>query len=282
MFDRDPSQGPQEKEGGENSSFETASFGADRSQQVGATDELFARGPRGEPTSTEQTIYRFVSVEGWNSQETASVYGVRDDKIQQICRDVQAWIDAHEEPIELGRSISERRTIARLNFLYSEATEAWRESKKHHTISKCRSKDITDQTLTTSPRSGQPSLLVAAGKLAVMQGRFELSCIAQRERLAVSNSGLGSGSNGQHPPRRDCSNFSGEQGAVVQRNASANCASTSSQTPIDEEGETALTPAAQNSRPAQTREAGGSRGGGEAWSGVGTHGPGTEEKPKPR
>jgi len=268
--------------GGANSSCETASAGADSSQQGGATDELFARGPRGEPTPTEQIIYRFVAVEGWNPQETAGVYGVRSEKVQQICREVQAWIDANAEPIELGRSISERRTIARLDFLYSEATEAWRESKKHQTISKCRAKDVTDGTLTTMPRSGQPSLLVAAGKLAVMQGRFELSCIAQRERSAARNAGLDGGSNGQHPPRRDCSDFSGEQVAVVERDASINDVNTSSQKPTDDDGRTALASASPNSRPAQTTEAGGSRGGGEAGSGIGIHGPGAGEKPKPR
>src|SRR5262245_34671802 len=113
MFESDASLEREAQSSDVESSCATASAAVHSSLQGESTEDLFARGPQGEPSRTAQSIYRFVAVEGWNLQETAKVYGLQVGKVEQICREVQAWIDAIEPTLELGRARAEKRTIAR-------------------------------------------------------------------------------------------------------------------------------------------------------------------------
>jgi hypothetical protein len=281
MFDSNPSLEREAQSSDVESRCTEASQEEHNSQQDETTEDLFARGPQGEPSRAAQSIYRFVTVEGWNLQETAKVYGLQVGKVEQICREVQAWIDAIEPTLELGRARAEKRTIARLEFLYSEATEAWRESKKDQLMRKCPAKELTGGTVTTFTRNGQPSLLVAAGKLAVMLGRFELSCVAQRERSMANGPELRDRSRrDEHPLVRDCSDSLGEQGAVAMGKTAPSGANASSQTVIDDEDGVAPGPTSQGSRPVHNRNAGGGRGAEDRESEIG--GEKSENRPKPR
>ena len=148
--------------------------------------------PRGEllsplpPSERDFQIFEVVAFEGASTREVAQLFGLSQTRIMQVRDRVAQWIVA-SVPLSLRLSPFERLGLAyeiargRLDYLYSQATEAWR----------------------SSHREGSRFLILAA---RITEHSARVSSVIERavwaaEKLGVGGreSGVGDGREGEAP-----------------------------------------------------------------------------------
>ena len=159
-------------------------------------------------------LYRVTAVEGWSSAKLAPSLNLPVEEVeaarQMATETVQQRAEHNRFPADKWVDIVQVLATERLDFLYSEAMEAWRESKKPSPSDR------------QSPRCGQPHYLTIAMRIAersalFTQRMYAVGQILKRrleqatKRAANAEGKLGRSTvrsyfdNEQNPPLRDCS-----------------------------------------------------------------------------
>jgi hypothetical protein len=141
------------------------------------------------PSERDFLVFEAVAVHGSSTRQAAAEFDISQTRVMQVRQHVAEWI-AKAVPDGLDLTPQERVRLAahiaqgRVDFLYSQALEAWRASQKPHT-SVCRGR-LTGETRTTRDSHGDPRYLLAAARLSERQ--LSLAGTA-RKVLEVAESG---------------------------------------------------------------------------------------------
>jgi hypothetical protein len=177
------------------------------------------------PSERDFLVFEAVAFGGSSTRQAAAEFGVSQTRIMQIRRHVAQWI-ARSVPEGLDLTPMQRLRLAahiaegRVDFLYSQALEAWRASQKPLT-SECRGR-LPGEPRTPRDSHGDPRYLLAASRISLRQ--LELAGKAHKVMVEVQGSkfkvpsskleadaslthqvGTPLQSLGQLPPVRDCS-----------------------------------------------------------------------------
>ena len=231
-----------------------------------------------------ESLYRVTTVEGWSTTRLAPTLNLRVEEVeaarQMATESVRQRAEPSRWPAERWLDFVQDLATERMDFLYSEAMEAWRESKKP-TASDGK-----------SPRCGQPHYLTVAMRIAERSALFTQRMYAAGQVLKLrleqatkraadvgqsnappvgKNTTLSCADNKQNPPVRDCSPKSAEQSSPAAQPAEDLTVSNSNKTTSDKRNPKRvafLAPLSDEFQPVQPQVPGGVGGGRE--SGVGS------------
>ena len=145
-------------------------------------------GPGETPTRFDQMLYRDTAVQGYTAQATAATFEVPSEKVVQCRERVQEWLIENTPRTRLKaeeqRAAVEKLAIDRLEFLYCEVLEAWRDSLRERGTTRTHLAAPSQATTTIRRGCGQASLMLCAAKIVTTQARFQLECIDAKERRA--------------------------------------------------------------------------------------------------
>jgi hypothetical protein len=204
------------------SEHEEDGFAKPRDDESGPIASLYSSGQPGEePTSFEQILYRDFVIEGIDLVHTANTYGISNEDVLRSKERVEAWLIEERRPSRLSfeeqRAFAQKVVIERLDFVYSEAMNAWRATRDEHGVT--RHPTFADRELagkegwtTTIARRPRGSLLWVAAKVATLLGKFQIECLDRREdaeRHRADDERATDNDLPQNHPDRDCSRFSG-------------------------------------------------------------------------
>jgi hypothetical protein len=188
------------------------------SQSGGAGGFLARSGPGEPPTPFELLLYRTVAVQGHSLSETVSMFGVPTDDLAENCERVRQWLIKTSPRPRLSadeqRDATERLGNDRLEFLYSEATTAWRQSREQQALTRQPLMDPGSAVNFVRTGVGHASLLLSAARIAILISRYQFQCIAAREK-AAKTAAKEAASSGANSPNGDCSKNSGEERTQV-------------------------------------------------------------------
>ena len=196
--------------------------------ELGEAAKWLARsGPGEPPTNFDLVLYRNVAVQGHSLSETAGSFGVPTDELAENCEWVRQWLVKTTPRPQLStdeeRHAAERLGTDRLEFLYSEATTAWRQSREQQALTRQPLMDPGSAVNFVRTGVGHASLLMSAARIAILISRYQFQCIAARERAAKSGAKQTARS-GADSPNGDCSRNSAQQATEVKTVGSANAA----------------------------------------------------------
>ncbi len=171
--------------------------------------------PGEKPTSFEQILYRDLVVEGRGLLETAGLYGVASSDVLASKERVAAWLVASIAPSKLSpedqRAHIQRVVIDRMEYLYSEAMGAWRESRQESTVTRKPNLFSSEGTMHTTATRPRGSLLWTAARIVTALGKFQLACVAEKERAERERAERAQCDAAEtSPPVRACSRIEGE------------------------------------------------------------------------
>ncbi len=199
------------------SEHEEDGFAKPRDDESGPIASLYSSGQPGEePTSFEQILYRDLVIEGIDLVHTANTYGVRNEDVLRSKERVEAWLIEERRPSRLSfeeqRAFAQKVVIERLDFVYSEAMNAWRATRDEHGVTRHPTFAVKEGWTTTIARRPRGSLLWVAAKVATLLGKFQIECIDRREEAQRQRADDERAADNDHPqdhPVRECSRFSG-------------------------------------------------------------------------
>ena len=143
--------------------------------------------PGEEPTRFEQMLYRDVVVQGYRVTEVNSMYGVPREKIAECRQRVGEWlvrtIPRSQLSCDEQRCAVEKLAIDRLEHLYCEVMEAWRDSRAEQATTRSPLAAPSQAVTSTRMGTGRPALVVCAAKIGI-QAQLQMWCIDAREGRA--------------------------------------------------------------------------------------------------
>jgi hypothetical protein len=167
-------------------------------------------GPGETPTSFEQMLYRNTAIRGWSLLDTSSMLSVDHERIEQAREKVQEWRINTMPRTKLSLAdqqvVIDQLAIERLEYLYSEATEAWRESRKEHSVTRQALGGGMQGTTTSRIVHGRASLLVAAVRIVIALAKYQTDCLQRRAQAMAQ-----AADSGKSPPFGACSPLAKEQ-----------------------------------------------------------------------
>lgn len=229
----------------------------------GAANWLARSGPGEPPTNFDLVLYRNVAVQGHGLSETAGTFGVPTDELAENCERVRQWLVKTNPRPQLStdeeRHAAERLGNDRLEYLYSEATTAWRQSREQQALTRQPLMDPGSAVNFVRTGVGHASLLLSAARIAILISRYQFQCIAAREK-AEKSAAREPARSGATSPNGDCSRNSAEQATEVTTVASEKAAGP---LPAISSAKAPVVPGpipTADARPAQTEAQGGDRG----------------------
>jgi hypothetical protein len=153
-----------------------------------------------EPTPRDWLLYRAVAIDGLGTHAAAAQYQTTTVGAWQARRTVEAWLAASERrPFtpEQERRLAEDLAVERLEYLYGQAMEAWRQSDENRFSTRTLA---SGDTITTERRS-KVTFLSAAARIAIAIGQFRLRCQVIASRMKQPQQA----DTEPNPPVRDCS-----------------------------------------------------------------------------
>jgi hypothetical protein len=188
-----------------------AMVGNESGNDSGKAAKWLARsGPGEPPTNFDLVLYRNVAVQGHSLSETAGTFSVPTDELAENCERVRQWLVKTAPRPQLAtaeqRDAAERLGNDRLEYLYSEATTAWRQSREQQALTRQPLMDPGSAVNFVRTGVGHASLLLSAARIAILISRYQFQCIAAREKAAKS-----AAKSDTNSPDGDCSRNSPEQ-----------------------------------------------------------------------
>jgi hypothetical protein len=215
------------------------STGASRTaiSSIYSSGTLYSSGTPGEePTRFEQLLYRDLVIEGRTVLEVASLYGIGSTDAIRSRERVEAWLAENMPTTHLSldeqRTMIQKVTIDRLEYLYAEVMGAWRDSRNDVSVTtRPTFQAVENTTTTTSSARPRGSLITVAARLVTLMDKTQRDWVADKERRAASNHLL-----------RDCSEFRGEAGSASAGPARVIDASSSAAIEYDRSGSAVAPP----------------------------------------
>jgi len=121
------------------------------------------------PSGRDFEVHRAVVVGGKSTREAAEQFRLSQTRVCQIVERMRAW-QAEVLPAEAplteddGLRLAKNVAGARLDFLYCEVMDSWRQS--HGQVTQTRSPRFGDEVTTTKTSHGDPKYLLAAMRLS--------------------------------------------------------------------------------------------------------------------
>jgi hypothetical protein len=174
--------------------------------------------PQLPPSERDLEVYRVVVIEGQSTRAAAQQFGLSQTRIVQIRDRAAEWI-ATELPPTPKNSPAQRLRLAqhtameRLDFLYSQALESWRQSHCRQTIERSGANGITTSTRDSF---GDGRYLGHAARIIELAARLPLKLAAE--------AGKGDREQGMEEGEREAE--IGEQSLQIENPPAGDCSTT--------------------------------------------------------